>query len=80
MRVHVIRVEGDAKFWLEPEVELARNHALSRNQLKDAEIMVEKYQIEFRAVWHQHFGSPGHEHLGARRLAARRRRGDFPLL
>ena len=61
MHVHVFRVEGEAKFWLEPEIELARNYGLSRNQsrnqLKEAEEIVEENQNEFRAAWHQHFGS-----------------------
>ena len=55
--VHVIRAEGEAKFWLEPEIELARNYGLSRRQLKEAEEIVEEHQNEFRAAWHQHFGS-----------------------
>ena len=55
--IHVIRAEGEAKFWLEPEIELARNYGLSRRQLKDAEEIVEERQNEFRAAWHQHFGS-----------------------
>ena len=55
--VHVIRAEGEAKFWLEPEIQLARNYGLSRRQLKDAEEIVEERQNEFRAAWHQHFRS-----------------------
>ena len=57
MHIHVIRAEGEAKFWLEPEIELARNYGLSRDQLKEAEKIVRKYQNEFRAAWHQYFGS-----------------------
>ena len=30
---------------------------LSRRQLKEAEEIVEEHQNEFRAAWHQHFGS-----------------------
>ena len=55
--VHVIRAEGEAKFWLAPEIELAGNYRLSRGQRKDAEEIVEEHQDEFRAAWHQHFGS-----------------------
>ena len=55
--VHVIRAEGEAKFWLEPEIELARNYELSRIQLKEAEEIVEEHQNEFRAAWREHFGS-----------------------
>lgn len=34
MHIHVIRSSGEAKFWLEPEIELARNINMSRAQLK----------------------------------------------
>jgi len=27
MHVHVLGEEGEAKVWIEPEIELARNHA-----------------------------------------------------
>ena len=57
MHIPVIRSEGEAKFWLEPEVELARNYGLSRDQLKEAEKIVRKNKNEFRAAWHQYFGS-----------------------
>ena len=57
IHVHVIRAEGEAKFWLEPEIELARNYGLSRIQLKEAEEIVEEHQNEFRAAWHEYFGS-----------------------
>jgi hypothetical protein len=33
MHVHVHCAEGEAKFWLEPQIELARNYNLSRKQL-----------------------------------------------
>ena len=35
MHVHVNCDEGEAKFWLEPEIELAYNHKLTRKQLRD---------------------------------------------
>ena len=57
MHIHVIRTEGKDKFWLEPEIELARNYGLSRNQMKEAEEIVEENPNEFRAAWHEHFGS-----------------------
>lgn len=41
MHVHIVSEEGEAKFWLEPEIELARNYRYSRKQLKEIEILVE---------------------------------------
>ena len=37
MHVHAQGGEGEAKYWLEPEIELARNQGLSRRQLKGIE-------------------------------------------
>ena len=37
MHVHVVSGEGEAKFWLEPEIELAKNYNYTRKQLKEIE-------------------------------------------
>ena len=55
MHVHVSCADGEAKFWLEPQIELARNYRLSRSQIRDAEDIIEERQDEFRAAWHRHF-------------------------
>ena len=54
--VHVSCGDGEAKFWLEPHIELAVNYRLSRAQLRDVEDIIEEKQDEFRAAWHRHFG------------------------
>ena len=56
MHVHVSCAEGEAKFWLEPEIELANNHRLSPGQVREAQDMIEEHEDEFRAAWHRHFG------------------------
>jgi hypothetical protein len=33
MHVHVHHAEGEAKFWIEPEIELARSYGLSRRRV-----------------------------------------------
>ncbi len=33
MHVHVVSGDGEAKFWLEPEIELTKNYNYSRKQL-----------------------------------------------
>ncbi|MBN1672992.1 MAG: DUF4160 domain-containing protein [Kiritimatiellae bacterium] len=35
MHVHVMCADGEAKFWLEPEVALARNYGLSGTQVSE---------------------------------------------
>lgn len=39
--VHVVSGEGEAKFWLEPHVELARNHAYDRRQVQEIRTLIE---------------------------------------
>ena len=41
-RVRFCLVDGEAKFWLEPEIELAQNYRLSRLQLKQIEMIIEE--------------------------------------
>jgi len=55
VHVHALGADGEAKFWLEPEVELAKNVGLSRRQLREVEEIVEAHRDEFRAAWNRHF-------------------------
>jgi hypothetical protein len=57
MHVHIVSEDGEAKFWLEPEIELARNYRYSRNQLKVIETLVEGHYDELISAWQRHFGS-----------------------
>jgi hypothetical protein len=55
MHVHVYCGDGEAKFWLEPEIELARNYCLSRLQLKQIEEIIEDHYNELTSAWQKHF-------------------------
>jgi GH25 family lysozyme M1 (1,4-beta-N-acetylmuramidase) len=55
--VHVHSPDGEAKFWLEPVVELAVNHGLSDKSHAEARKLVEENQEAFRDAWKRHFGS-----------------------
>lgn len=57
MHVHVVSGDGEAKFWLAPEIELAKNHRYSRKQLKHIESLIEVRYNELVRAWGQHFGS-----------------------
>jgi hypothetical protein len=48
---------GKAKFWLDPELELARNYRLSKVQLKEVEKIIERRYDELKAAWNSFFGS-----------------------
>jgi hypothetical protein len=53
--VHVISSDGEAKFWLEPEIELTKNYRFSRKQLKEIEMIIEEHYHELIKAWEQHF-------------------------
>ncbi len=55
--VHVYCSDGEAKFWLDPELELARNYRLSKVQLKEVEKIIERHYDELKAAWNSFFGS-----------------------
>ena len=55
MHVHVYCGDGEAKLWLEPEIELARNYRLSRLQLKQIEEIIEEHYNELTSAWQKHF-------------------------
>ena len=57
MHVHVYCENGEAKFWLQPEIELARNYRLSRLQLKQIEEIIEERYDQFTTAWQTHFSS-----------------------
>lgn len=56
MHVHVQSADGEAKFWLEPKIELARNHGLSDQDLGRIEKVINERQQEVRDAWNSHFG------------------------
>ena len=57
MHVHAYCGDGEAKFWLESEIELAQNYHLSRLQLKQIEIIIEEHYDELTSAWQKHFRS-----------------------
>jgi hypothetical protein len=56
MHVHVVSADGEAKFWLEPEIGLARNHRLTDKQLARIESILEAHRDELIGAWRKHFG------------------------
>jgi hypothetical protein len=60
MHVHVYSGEGEAKFWLEPEIELARNYRFSRIKLKQIEEIIEAHYDELKSAWEIHFPNRNH--------------------
>lgn len=56
MHIHVVGPTGEAKFWIEPEVALAKSHNLSVSVLSQLEQSVREHEDEIRAAWVKHFG------------------------
>ena len=55
--IHIYCQKGEAKFWLEPQIELAKNYRLSKNQLKEIEKIIEEHYEDFVEAWEEHFGN-----------------------
>jgi len=55
MHVHVYCGDGEAKFWLEPEIVLAHNYRLSRKHIKEIEEIIEENYDELERAWQKHF-------------------------
>ncbi|MEZ5553804.1 MAG: DUF4160 domain-containing protein [Pseudomonadales bacterium] len=60
MHVHIRSQDGEAKYWLEPDIELAKNHRLSKIQLRQIEAIVEAHKDELVAAWQKYFRDSGH--------------------
>ena len=56
MHVHVHCADGEAKFWLEPTIELAQNQSLNNRQVRAVQSLIEAHADEIRAAWAKHFG------------------------
>lgn len=55
--IHVVSPDGEAKFWIEPAIELARNHGLSERDIAPTRTLVEEHEQLIRTAWHDHFGA-----------------------
>ena len=56
LHVHVQGSGGEAKFWVEPEIELAQNYGMSRRSLTSALRLIREHESEIRSAWKAHFG------------------------
>ncbi len=54
--VHVSHADGEAKYWMEPRIELARSHGLTTGQLSKVLTLIQEHQDEIRNTWATHFG------------------------
>ena len=57
MHVHVQCADGEAKFWLEPKIEVAHNYGLNERQVRSAQALIEAHADVIRSSWATHFSS-----------------------
>jgi hypothetical protein len=56
MHVHVYSPDGEAKFWLEPEISMANNYGFRTGPLSQLQRLVEEHRDELIEAWNGHFG------------------------
>jgi len=55
IHVHVYCSDGEAKFWVEPQVSVAKNYRLSISQITELSTIVEDHKDEITDAWKKHF-------------------------
>ena len=55
--IHVVSPDGEAKFWLTPEITLARNFGFSNKQISELRKVIEEHKNEIKDTWKKHFRS-----------------------
>ncbi len=58
--VQAQHANGEAKFWIEPVVELAANFSLKPKQVAEAQNLIEEHLNEIRGAWAKHFPNGSH--------------------
>ena len=55
MHVHVACADGEAKFWMIPEVEMAKNYHLTAQQVTEIEEVIRERKDEIINAWQRYF-------------------------
>lgn len=55
--IHVYSSDGEAKFWIEPEVTLDRSYGFSKKELNILQKVIEERLNEIKKAWKKYFGS-----------------------
>ena len=56
VHIHVTKDGADAKFWVQPAVELAYNRGFNARVLRELASIVAERREEIERAWHDHFG------------------------
>ena len=55
MHIHVHAQNGEAKFWLEPFIELAQHTGLSRQEISAILRLIKEHEHDIRSTLNKHF-------------------------
>lgn len=55
--VHIRKEKAVAKFWLEPEIEVAHAHGMNGRELRQLRGVVEENVDRIRRAWYDYFGT-----------------------
>jgi hypothetical protein len=55
--IHISSQNGEVKYWIEPEIELAQNIGFSEKQLNEVKHIIVKHKNTIIDAWHKHFSS-----------------------
>jgi hypothetical protein len=55
MHAHVQSAEAEAKFWMEPLIELQANYGFPDREIARIQELLERRQDEIRQAWRKHF-------------------------
>jgi len=56
MHIHVVSNGAEAKFWVEPSIEMAVNNGFSNIEIKELGKIVKENENKIRNSWNAHFG------------------------
>lgn len=54
--IHVRSADGEAKFWLDPTIQLARNDGFDARTLRELIAVIEENKNLLREAWNDYFG------------------------
>lgn len=53
--IHIVSADGESKFWMEPEIEIAKNYYHSAKQIKEIEQLIKENRHAIIHAWNQYF-------------------------
>ena len=56
LHIHVIKGDCEAKYWLEPHIELACNYGFARHELSRIEQLINQHGNDFKEQFRRHIG------------------------